>query len=759
MRQLIVGVVGNPNCGKTTLFNALTGAKQHVGNWPGVTVERKTGGYQHDDYTIEVVDLPGTYSLDVVAGGSSLDEQIAQDYILSGEADIIVNIVDASNLERNLYLTVQLLEMNVPLVMAVNMMDIATQRGIQLDLAQLSERLQTPLVPLIASQGKGLLELKQLLLEVAAKPRVSIVPVVKYPHAVEIAVSELLPLVMHSLPQQKQAQARWLTLKLLEDENSLPVAETIQETAVNYRKSIEQDLDEDMDIIIADSRYTFISALGEDTVKKEGRASKTVSDKIDHVVLNRVLGIPIFLVVMYLMFMVTINVGGAFIDFFDILVGTLAVEGVKELLSTTAFPTWATILLADGVGGGIQVVATFIPVIGFLFLFLSVLEDSGYMARAAFVMDRFMRLIGLPGKAFVPMIIGFGCNVPAILATRTLESERDRLLTMLMNPFMSCGARLSVYVLFAVAFFPNRGQNLVFSLYLLGIAVAVLTGLIMKNTLLRGETSLLVMELPPYHVPSIKSVLLRTWNKLSDFIFRAGKVIVPVVVLISFLNSLGTDGSYGNEGTEKSVLSEIGQTLTPVFAPMGITQDNWPATVGIFTGILAKEVVVGTLDALYGQMGKIADAQPEEPFDFWKNMTAAFQSIPENLNQLTQLMFDPLGLQEAGGERQSVSGTTLQAMQGRFDGQIGAFAYLLFILLYFPCVASTAAIYRESNLKWSMFVIVWTTSLAYLFATLFYQLATFFHHPWQSLFWVGGLSGVFLLMVISLRWIGREKTS
>lgn len=769
MQNFIIGVVGNPNCGKTTLFNALTGAKQQVGNWPGVTVERKVGTYQYEGYAVEVVDLPGIYSLDTVPGSSSLDEQIAQTYILSGEAHLIVNIVDAANIERNLYLTTQLLEMNVPLIIAINMMDIAQQRQITIDIETLSKRLEIPIIPLTASKGKGILALKQLINQIDTtrlpikqlvnQVNITRLPIpVSYPPAIETAIAQLLPQIAPCLSAQKQTHVRWITLKLLENEvttvQQLPT--NIQEKAVQYRETIEEDLEEEVDILTADSRYTFISTLVEETVKKGGKATKTVSDKIDHIVLNRMLGIPIFLVVMYLMFMFTINLGGVFIDFFDILVGAFFVEGLKATLATIAVPTWLTILLADGVGGGIQVVATFIPIIGFLFLFLSILEDSGYMARAAFVMDRFMRFIGLPGKAFVPMIVGFGCNVPAIMATRTLENQRDRLMTIMMNPFMSCGARLPVYALFAVAFFPTNGQNLVFSLYLLGIGVAILTGFIMKNTLLRGDTSPLVMELPPYHLPTVKGIFLRTWGRLRDFIFRAGKVIVPVVVVISFLNSLGTDGSYDNAGTNKSVLSEIGRTLTPVFEPMGIQEDNWPATVGIFTGILAKEVVVGTLDALYGQLGQ-ADQVPEA-FYLSDSIKAAFMSIPENISQLTDTLFDPLGLQvseesdiEQAAGLQEVNASTFKVMQAHFAGQIGAFAYLLFILLYFPCIAATAAIYRETNAKWTLFIVTWSTGLAYLFAVVFYQLATFFQHPWQSILWISSLIALLFFVIIGLR--------
>jgi ferrous iron transport protein B len=769
MKHLVIGVVGNPNCGKTTLFNVLTGTKQRVGNWPGVTVERKTGYYKHDDRDIELVDLPGTYSLDTIQEGTSLDEQIAQDYILSGEADLIVNIVDASNLERNLYLTTQLLEMEVPLVVALNMIDIAEQRNIEIDIAALSEQLGVPVIPISAAKHQGIEELKQAMDKAAEDKHVPTLRV-EYPEIIEAAITQLLPTITERLPDNIKSHAHWVALKLLEDDSWAihKLGNDLSETVTQHQEKIEEDLDEDVDIIVADTRYAFIATIIEKAVKKANQVTRTVSDRIDKVVLNRVLGIPIFLAVMYLMFMFTINIGGAFIDFFDILFGTIFVDGFGKVLSAIGLPDALIIFIADGIGGGIQIVATFIPIIFGLYLFLSFLEDSGYMARAAFVMDRFMRFIGLPGKSFVPMIVGFGCNVPAIMATRTLENQRDRILTIMMNPFMSCGARLPVYALFAAAFFPVGGQNLVFGLYLFGIAVAVMTGLIMKNTLLKGEASPFIMELPPYHLPTVQGILLRSWERLKNFIFRAGKVIVPMVIVINFLNSWGVDGSFGNEDTDQSVLSEIGRTITPAFEPMGLTEENWPATVGIFTGILAKEVVVGALDAIYSTLAA-QDAgieAEEEAFSFWGGIGDAFATIPANLGDVTNTILDPLGINigdvsnvETAAEEQEVSTGTFGAMVARFDGQIGAFAYLLFILLYFPCVAATAAIYRETNMAWTIFVAAWTTGLAYMFATVFYQLGTFAQHPMASIAWTVGLLSLFAISVFGLYVSGRRGLS
>ncbi|MEY3220203.1 MAG: Fe(2+) transporter permease subunit FeoB [Pseudomonadota bacterium] len=760
MTDFIIGVVGNPNCGKTTLFNELTGSKQEVGNWPGVTVEKKTGHYRFENKTIETVDLPGTYSLDTAIGYTSTDEQVAQFYVLSGEADLIVNIVDATNLERNLYLTTQLLEMNVPILMSVNMMDIAKQQNIQIDISLLAERLGIPIIPLIASDGHGIEHLKH---EINQAANINTPPnrFVVYHDAIEQAITKLAILLKKELSIIQQTHSRWFAIKLLEEGHllNINISEEIKQLSLQYREQIEQELGEEIDILIAEGRYHFIEEMVNGAVIRPDHINQQLSDRIDNIVLNRILGIPIFLSIMYLMFMFTINVGGIFVDFFDILANTLLVDGLSYLLTQWQFPIWLITLFTNGIGGGIQTVSTFVPIIGFLFLFLSILEDSGYMARAAFVMDRFMRFIGLPGKSFVPMIVGFGCNVPAVMATRTLESERDRRLTILMNPFMSCGARLPVYALFAAAFFPTNGQNIIFGLYLTGIAVAIFTGLIMKHTLLRGEAGYFVMELPPYHLPTIKGILFRTWDRLKGFIIRAGQIIVPMVIVISFLNSYGTDGSYGNNNSDKSVLSEIGRTLTPVFAPMGIKEDNWAATVGIFTGILAKEVIVGTLDAIYSQLSENKEKSNEQSpsFNLVEGINKAFKTIPENMSKLGKTLFDPLNLETASEKTQEINTKTFNEMITRFGSEAAAFAYLLFILMYFPCTATTASIYRETGLKWAIFVVCWTTGLAYLSAVIFYQSSQFIAHPSQSLMWITSLLAVFVSVLITLYVIGRQN--
>ena len=763
-----IALVGNPNCGKTTLFNALTGAKQRVGNWPGVTVEKKSGEYRFADVRFEVVDLPGTYSLDVIDREVSLDERVARDYVHAGEADLVVNIVDASNLERNLYLTTQLVEMGVPLLVVMNMTDVAEAKGMTVDAAALARELGCPVVPVIASTGAGIAELKTVITQAAADQRRATVSVA-YDDALEHIIGALAAGIEAAAPGASTAP-RWLAVRLLEGDD---LARRIAgETLARQAAAAVATLGDDLDILIADARYGLANRVANAAVTRSGQVARDITDRIDHVVLNRMLGIPIFLFMMYLMFMFTINIGGAFIDFFDQTAAALLVDGFGEVLTSLGAPDWLNVLLAKGVGGGLQTVASFIPVIGFLYLFLSVLEDSGYMARAAFVMDRFMRWVGLPGKSFVPLIVGFGCNVPAIMATRTLEHRRDRLMTIAMAPFMSCGARLPVYVLFAAAFFPRNAQNVVFGLYLIGIAVAVLTGLILKNSLLKGDATPFIMELPPYHLPTVKGVLIHTWDRLKSFILTAGRIIVPMVLVINFLNAVGTDGgklTFGNEDSDKSVLAAVGRNLAPAFSPLGLNEQNWPAAVGIFTGVLAKEAVVGTLNATYKSLAESdAAASGEAPidkeqFELGSALTVAFGTIPAKLGEALGRWADPLGLdvgdlsnQNAVAEKQAVSTGTFGAMAARFDGTAGAYAYLLFILLYFPCTAAIAAVYQESGARWTLFVAAWTTGMAYSLATLYYQAATYAGHPAASSAWIAGCLATLAIVFLGLRHAGRQ---
>lgn len=657
-KLLTIAIAGNPNCGKTALFNALTGARQHVGNWPGVTVEKKEGYFELGDRQIRLVDLPGTYAL----FANAEDERAAVDYLLSREASLIINIVDATNLERNLFLTSQLADMKIPMVIAVNMMDIAENRGIQLDLDELSDFYGVPCIPLSAVSEKSVTNFISQMGHVLASP----MPLPKqmvYGDKVEEAVKVLEPKVA-PVAELLATDARWVSLMYLGNEKSY--ADKFAEAGVKLDKAeVVKILGEEPEFAMAENRYSISHAVaGKAIVEK--RSKKTFSDKLDAVLLNRWAALPIFLVIMYLVFWIAVTIGSAFIDFFDVLFGAIFVDGLGYVLGDVlGCPSFVTAILADGIGAGIQTVSTFIPVIFFMFLCLSFLEDSGYMARAAFVADRFMRFLGLPGRAFVPMMVGFGCGVPGIMGSRVLESKRERFLTIFLVPFMSCGARLPVYALFAAAFFGKMAGTVVFLLYLAGVLFAVAYGLFLKKSLFQGQASNFVMELPPYHLPKFKSLMIHCWQRLRDYIWRAGKVITLAVAILGFLNSFGivekmyvdvngteteivkseegyqmvqeneageaenvalpegfvvdeskvvksNEFTAGNGDSENSLLSAIGKAITPVFEPFGVEKENWPASVSLFTGLLAKEAVIGTMNSLYSMVGENAEAPAEE---------------------------------------------------------------------------------------------------------------------------------------------------
>lgn len=722
MTQVLL--VGNPNCGKTTLFNALTGDNQRIGNWPGVTVEKKIGEFFVGQQRIQITDLPGIYSLVANNHGMSQDEQIAARSIVTLEADCIINVLDACHLERHLYLTTQILELGKPVILALNMMDIAQQRGISIDANALSQQLGCPVVPLQAHKQIGIALLQQELLQLS-----QITSPWKLP--VNETIQHQLMNLENKLVEKgySQSLAFYYARRIAEGGECL----TDETLAQNLVFSDEENLS--LDVLLADARYQKIHDMVGIVQKKNSDASEHFTAKLDKIMLHRFFALPIFLAMMYLMFLFAINIGGAFQDFFDISTDTIFVQGTAWLLQQIHAPTWLIALLANGVGKGINTTLTFIPVIAAMFFFLSFLETSGYMARAAFVVDKVMRVLGLPGKSFVPMIVGFGCNVPAIMAARTLDSERDRLLTVMMSPFMSCSARLAIYAVFVAAFFPSGGQNIVFSLYLIGIVMAVFTGFILRKFTLKGNASPLILELPAYHKPALKRLCKETLIRLRFFVIRAGKLIVPICVILGGLNAITLDGAINSgEASTQSLLSLMGQWITPLFAPMGIHQDNWPATVGLLTGMLAKEVVVGSLNTLYAQIGHLGEIATTH-FDFWAGIKAAFWSIPQNLVQLGSAFVNPV---LASAADNPVSQSVYGIMAQRFDGKIGAYSYLLFVLLYIPCVSTMAVIRQEANRKYMWISVAWSFAIAYISAVSFYQIAK----------WVQSSGSSSLLMVL-----------
>lgn len=725
MKKLTLGLIGNPNSGKTTLFNQLTGARQRVGNWAGVTVERKEGLFSTNDHTVTLVDLPGTYSLTTISSQTSLDEQIACHYILSGEADMLINVVDASNLERNLYLTLQLLELGIPCIVALNMLDIAEKQKIRIDIDALSARLGCPVVPLVSTRGRGIEALK---LAIDRHQQNQAISLVHYARPLLREAAMLADTMDTQMPEQ---QRRWLALQMLEgDIYSRGYAGDAAQHLPEALARLKDEMD-DPGLHIADARYQTIAAICDAVSNTLTAEPGRFTAAMDKIILNRLLGLPIFLLVMYVMFVLAINIGGALAPIFDAGSVAIFIHGIQWVGYTLHFPDWLTIFLAQGLGGGINTVLPLVPQIGMMFLFLSFLEDSGYMARAAFVMDRLMQSLGLPGKSFVPLIVGFGCNVPSVMGARTLDAPRERLMTIMMAPFMSCGARLAIFAVFASAFFGQQGALAVFSLYVLGIVMAILTGLMLKHTIMRGEASPFVMELPVYHVPHLKSLLLQTWQRLKGFVLRAGKVIVVVSIFLSALNSF-TLGGQAATSINDSALASVSRVFTPLLEPIGVQGDHWQATVGLFTGAMAKEVVVGTLNSLYTAENIQAAPFDAAQFNLADELLGAardtWQSLVDTLS--LSMLANPIEASKGDGEMATGS---MGVMSEKFGSPAAAYSYLIFVLLYIPCISVMGAIAREASRGWMGFSILWGLNIAYSLATVFYQTATFSQHPHYSL--------------------------
>lgn len=707
----IIALAGNPNVGKTSLFNALTGSRQTVGNWPGVTVEHKSGYYEHKGIRYEVIDLPGIYSL----SGGTPDEMVARDYILNDKPDLIINIVDTSNLERNLYLTVQLMELGAPLLMCLSMPDIAERNGLQVDIPHLASHLEFDVISVILNKRFDPDPLMAMIAQNLENPRIP--ALIHYDEVVERHLEEIWKEIMAekpvsdaSLPGQIYAQvlhARWHALKLIEGDAQMHARLTEEESVFVARqiKAIEKHRGQPSMNVIADDRYGFIRGLTKDVLKRKKPDSLTFSDTVDKIALSGIVGLPLFFFVMYLVFIIAVRASAPVIDLVAGSLEWLFIDQFGALLSWIAAPGWVQYLLSDALGGGIATIGSFIPPIFFIYISLSILEDSGYMARAAFIADKFMRKIGLPGKAFIPLLVGFGCTVPAIMATRTLENPRDRVFASLLTSFMSCGAKLPVYTFMAMIFFPRRADLVIFGLYLFGIVMALLTGLLLKKTIFRTEPGNFVMELPPYHVPTFNGILLHTWHRLKDFILRAGKTILIVIVVINILQVISVP-SFLNPSAEKvSVLELGGKTITPLLSPMGIKMDNWPASVALITGLFAKEAIVGTLQGLYTS---------------------------------------PAGSELAMEHN----------LRDHFGGTASALAFLLFVVLYSPCAAALTMLFKEHGPKWTVFAFVYLTFLAWITATLFYQIAAFNPASW---YWILIAVGFFGIIYWNLKQIGRTN--
>ncbi len=670
-----IALAGNPNCGKTTLFNALTGSNQFVGNWPGVTVEKKEGKLKGNK-DVTIMDLPGIYSLSPY----TLEEVVARNYLITERPDAILNIVDGTNIERNLYLSTQLMELGIPVVMAVNMMDIVTKNGDKIYIDKLGKKLGCEVVEISALKGTGIMEAANK--AVAAASKKTHTPVHEFSQAAEAAIASVSAKLSSDVAED---QKRFFAVKLLEKDDKIAnQMKSVPDVSADI-KALEDAFDDDTESIITNERYTYISSIIDECYKKNSKNKLTVSDKIDRVVTNRWAALPIFAVVMFLVYYVSVTSVGAILTDWtnDTLFGEWIIPGAQSFFESIGCADWLTGLIVDGVISGVGAVLGFVPQMLVLFLFLAFLEACGYMARVAFIMDRIFRKFGLSGKSFIPMLIGSGCGVPGVMASRTIENDRDRKMTIMTTTFIPCGAKLPIIALIAGAFFDNAGW-VAWSSYFVGVAAIICSGIILKKTkMFAGDPAPFVMELPAYHWPTVGNVLRSMWERGWSFIKKAGTIILLSTIILWFLMSFGwTDGSFGMLEAEQlndSILSKIGSAIAWIFIPLGWTQggEGWKMAVSAVSGLIAKENVVATFGLLFG-FSEVA----EDGAEIWGNLAAVMTPV-------------------------------------------AAYGYLVFNLLCAPCFAAMGAIKREmNNAKWFWFAIGYQCGLAYVVALCIYQIGT-----------------------------------
>ena len=689
-----IALAGNPNCGKTTLFNSLTGSNQFVGNWPGVTVEKKEGKLKGDK-DVSIIDLPGIYSLSPY----TLEEVVTRNYLIKERPNVILNIIDGTNLERNLYLTTQLMELGIPVVVAVNMMDIIEKNGDKLNTKNLSKELGCTVVEISALKGTGVMEAANKAVEVA-KSGVLQIPKHKFAGCVEHALAHIEEAVIHNLPEEQQ---RWYAIKIFERDEKvieqLKIAEKIATHVEEDIKRCEDEMDDDAESIITNERYVYISSIIEDCFVRRNKGGHTVSDKIDEIVTNRWLALPIFAVVMFIVYYVSVTTVGSILTDWtnDTLFGEWIIPAVQNGLDAISCAPWLSGLIVDGIISGVGAVLGFVPQMLVLFAFLAFLESCGYMARIAFIMDRIFRKFGVSGKSFIPMLIGTGCGVPGIMASRTIENDRDRKMTIITTTFIPCSAKLPIIALIAGALF-NGASWVAPSAYFIGVVAIICSGIILKKTkIFIGEPAPFVIELPAYHMPTVSNILRSMWERGSSFIKKAGTVILLSTIFIWFSENFGfVDGGFGMvDNMNDSILASIGGILAPIFKPLG--WGDWKATVSAITGLIAKENVVGTFGILYG-FGEVA----ENGSEIWGSLAGSMTAL-------------------------------------------AAYSFLIFNLLCAPCFAAMGAIKREmNNAKWFWFAIGYQTLLAYCASLCVYQIGMLFT---DGIFGIGTVAAIIIIAI------------
>lgn len=694
-----VALAGNPNCGKTTLFNGLTGATQYVGNWPGVTVEKKEGKYK-EDKDIKITDLPGIYSLSPY----TLEEVVSREFLLNENIDVVLNIIDGSNLERNLFLTTQILELGIPTVVAINMLDVIEKRKDSIDYKKLSKELGCPVLPISALKNTGI---KELMAEVKKVANTQSLPKNIYAGKVLNALNT----IEASLPSSIEASRRFFyAIKLFERDDKIE-ASIKSKAEASVIETVEKSMDDDSESIITDARYTYITSVIKDCYKKGSKEVLTTSDKIDRFVTNRVLALPIFALVMWFVYYISVTTVGTIVTDWtnDVLFGEIIPPAVDRFLDAIQCADWLHGLIVDGIIGGVGAVIGFVPQMLVLFFFLAILEDCGYMARVAFIMDRIFRKFGLSGKSFIPMLIGTGCGVPAVMASRTIESDRDRKMTIMTTTFIPCGAKMPIIGLIAGAIF--HGASWVApSAYFVGMAAVIVSGIMLKKTkLFAGDPAPFVMEMPAYHMPRVVNVLRSMWERGSSFIKKAGTIILLSTIVLWFLQGFGWEkGAFGMvDDIDHSILSSIGQTFAWIFSPLG--WGDWKAAVASVTGLIAKENVVATFGQLYG-FAEVA----EEGNEFWGQLSASFTPLV-------------------------------------------AYSFMIFNLLCAPCFAAMGAIKREmNNTKWFWIAIGYQCGFAYICSLIVYQLGSLFN---GGSFGFGTIVGFILLIGLIYLLVRPSKES